>query len=87
MKLELVAQSAAFLVLGAFLILLLGVAVHFELARLLLSIAVAGVCLIAELYVIYKVLHRLWKWSGTLAGALFKNTLSNRVDEQVAKAR
>jgi hypothetical protein len=87
MKLELLAQSATFFVLGALLMLLLGVGVHFGLARLVLSILVASVCVVAELYVIYKVLHRLWKWSGMLTGVLFKNTLGDRVDEQVIKAR
>ena len=87
MKLELLAQSAAFLLLGALLVMVLGVAVHYELARLLLSITVAGVCLLAEFYVIFKILHRLWKWSGTLVGSLFKTILSDRTDKEVAKAR
>ena len=86
MKLELLAQSAAFLLLGALLVMTLGVAVHFELARLLLSITVAGVCLVAELYVIFKILHRFWKWSGIMTGALFKTVsitaLMNRLPKR-----
>ena len=87
MKLELLAQSAAFLLLSALLVMVLGVAVHYEMARLLLSIVFAGVCLVAEFYVIFKILCRLWKWSGIMAGALFKTVSINSADEQVAKAR
>ena len=87
MKLELLAQSAAFILLSALLVTVLGVAVRYEMARLLLSIVFAGVCLVAEFYVIFKVLHRLWKWSGTLVGSLFKTILSDRTDKEVAKAR
>ena len=87
MKLELLAQSTAFLLLTVLLAMLLGVAVRFEVSRLVISIALAGACLLAELYVIVKILHRLWRWSGAVSGVLFKNESKNHIDRQVSKAR
>jgi len=87
MKLELLAQSTAFLLLTVLLAMLLGVAVRFEVSRLVISIALAGGCLLAELYVIVKILHRLWRWSGAVSGVLFKNESKNNIDRQVSKAR
>jgi hypothetical protein len=82
MKPELLAQSAAFVLFSVLLAVLLGVAIRFEVSRLVLSIAVAGVCLLAELYVIVKILHRLWKWSGAITGVLFSNESKSQMDRQ-----
>ena len=87
MKVELLAQSTAFLLLTVLLAMLLGVAVRFEVSRLVISIALAGGCLLAELYVIVKILHRLWRWSGAVSGALFRNESRNHIDRQVSKTR
>jgi hypothetical protein len=87
MKLELLAQSAAFLLFSVLLAMLLGAAIRFEVSRLVLSIAVAGVCLLAELYVLVKILHRLWRWSGTITGVLLRSESTPQIDRQVTKAR
>ena len=87
MKLELLAQSTAFLLLSVLLAMLLGVAIRFEVSRLFVSIALAGGCLLAELYVIVKIMHRLWRWSGAVTGVLFRNESKNHIDRQVSKAR
>lgn len=87
MKLELLAQSTVFFFLSVLLALILGVAVRFEVSRLVISIALAGGCLLAELYVIVKVLHRLWRWSGAVSGVLFRNGSKHHIDRQVSKAR
>lgn len=78
-KLELFEQSAAFLLFSVFLAMLLGVAVRFEMSRLVVAIAFAGACLLAELYVIVKILHRLWRWSGAITGVLFRNQSENKL--------
>lgn len=80
MKLELLAQSAAFLVFSVLLAMLLGVAVRFEMSRLVVAIALAGACLLAELYVIAKILHRLWTWSGAFTGVLLRRGSKNHID-------
>jgi hypothetical protein len=87
MKRELLAQSAAFLLFSVLLSMLLGVTVRFEVSRLILAIAVVGFCLLAELYVIVKILHRLWIWSGAVTGVLFENESKNQIDGPVGKAR
>jgi hypothetical protein len=87
MKLEMLAQSTAFLLLTILLAMLLGVAVRFEVSRLVISIALAGGCLLAELYVIVKILLRLWRWSGAVSEVLFKSESKNHIDRQVSKAR
>jgi hypothetical protein len=87
MKPELLAQSAAFALFSVLLAVLLGVAIRFEVSRLVLSIAVAGVCLLAELYVIVKILHRLWKWSGAITGVLLATNRRAKWIGREAKAR
>jgi hypothetical protein len=87
MKLELLAQSAAFLLFSVLLAVLLGVAIHFEVSRLVVAIAVAEVCLLAELYLLVKILHRLWKWSGAITGVLLRSESKSQIDRQIAKAR
>lgn len=82
MKFELLAQSAAFLLFSVLLAILLGMTVRFEVSRLILAIALAGFCLLAELYVIVKILHRLWKWSGAITGVLFSNESKSQMDRQ-----
>jgi len=84
MKVELLAQSTAFLLLTVLLAMLLGVAVRFEVSRLVISIALAGGCLLAELYVIVKILHRLWRWSGAVSGVLFRSESKNDIDRQAS---
>jgi hypothetical protein len=86
-KLELFAQSAAFLLFSVLLAMLLGVALRFEMSRLVLAIGLAGVCLLAELYVMVKILHRLWRWSGAVTGVLFENESKNQIDGPAGKAR
>ena len=67
MNYRLLLQSAAFVLEGLLLVLLLSAALHFEAGRLVFGIAVAVFCLIVEILVAVRVAQRLWKWSGNLA--------------------
>jgi hypothetical protein len=52
---RLLLQSGVFIAQGFGLLVALSVAVHFEIARLLLAICVAGICLMAEVFVLAKI--------------------------------
>lgn len=70
MNFRLLAQSFVFVTAALILTAVLGMALRFEIARLLFAIAVAGLWLIAEIYVAIKVALGLWGWSGGLAGMI-----------------
>jgi hypothetical protein len=65
-------QSVVFVVEGLLLVLVFSAALHFEIARLLFAIAIAPLCLIAEVSVVVKVAQRLWKWGGRLADVIVR---------------
>jgi hypothetical protein len=70
MNSNLVLKSVVFIVEGLLLMLALAAAVHFEMGRLLLAIAVGAVCAFGELFVIAKIGQSLWKWSGRITSRL-----------------
>ena len=56
---------------GVFLLLLmLAIAVHQPLGRLAFGMLVSGLCLIAELFALFKVMQWLWRLSARLAGTI-----------------
>lgn len=67
MNYRLLLQSAVFVLEGLFLALLLSAAHHFEAARLLFGIAIAAFCLIVEVFVVFRIARRLWRWGERLA--------------------
>jgi len=72
MNFRLLAQSLVFVTAALILTAVLGIALRFEIARLLFAIGVAGIWLIAEIYVAIKVALGLWGWSGGLAGMIVR---------------
>ena len=72
MNFRLLAQSLVFITAALILTAVLGTALRFEIARLLFAIGVAGIWLIAEIYVAIKVALGLWGWSGGLAGVIVR---------------
>ena len=72
MTYRLLLQSAVFIVQGFGLLVALSVAVHFEIARLLLAISVGGICLMAEVFVLAKIAQRLWQWSDKVASTILR---------------
>ena len=69
---RLLLQSSLFIVQGLGLLVALSLAVHFEIARLLFAILVAGICLMAEVFVLAKIAQRLWQWSDREAFAILR---------------
>ena len=72
MNFRLLAQSFVFVTAALILAAFLGAALRFEIARLLFTIGVAAIWLIAEIYVAIKVALGLWEWSGGLAGMILQ---------------
>lgn len=72
MTYRLLFQSAVFIAQGVGLLLALSVAVHFEIARLLIAICIAGICLMAEVFVLAKIAQRLWQWSDKVASTILR---------------
>jgi hypothetical protein len=68
MNFRLLTQSLIFVAIGLILTAVLAMALRFEIARMLFAIGVAGIWLIAEIYVAIKVALGLWGWSSGLAG-------------------
>jgi hypothetical protein len=83
MNFRLLLQSLVFLTAALILTAVLGMALRFEIARLLFAIGVAGIWLIAEIYVAIKVALGLWEWSGGLAGTIVRQ-ISARYDRKMA---
>lgn len=83
MNYRLLAQSLVFITAALISTAVLGVALRFEIARLLFAIGVAGICLIAEIYVAIKVALGAWKWSGGLVGTIVSQ-IAVRRDRKVA---
>jgi len=83
MNYRLLAQSLVFITSALISTAFLGVALRFEIARLLFAIGVAGICLIAEIYVAIKVALGVWKWSGGLVGTIVSRIAARR-DRKVA---
>ena len=83
MNYRLLAQSLVFLTAALILTAVLGMALRFEIARLLFAIGVAGICMIAEIYVAIKVALGLWEWSGGLAGTIMRQ-IAARYDRKIA---
>jgi hypothetical protein len=83
MNFRLLAQSLVFVTAALILTTVLRMALRFEIARLLFAIGVAGIWLIAEIYVAIKVALGLWEWSGGLAGAIVRQ-IAARHDRKLA---
>jgi hypothetical protein len=83
MNLRLFAQSLVFVTAALILTAVLAIVLRLEIARLLFAVGVAGICLIAEIYVAIKVALGLWEWSGGLAGTIVRQ-ISARHDRKIA---
>ena len=83
MSLRFLAQSLVFVTAALILTVVLGMALRFEIARLLFAIGVAGLWLIAEIYVAIKVALGLWRWSGGLTGMIVR-LLTTRFGRKLA---
>jgi hypothetical protein len=83
MNFRLLVQSLVFVTAALILTAVLGMALRFEIARLLFSIGVAGIWLIAEICVAMKVALGLWEWSGGLAGTIARQ-IAARHDRKMA---
>jgi hypothetical protein len=83
MNFRLLAQSLVFLTAALVLTVVLAMALRFEIARLLFAIGVAGIWLVAEIYVAVKVALGLWGWSGGLAGMILQ-LLTTRFGRKMA---
>ena len=83
MNIHLVLKVVVFIAEGLLLLLALAATVHFEIGRLLFTIAVGAVCAFGEIFVIAKIGQRLWKWSGRITSMLARNR-SARVEPESA---
>src|SRR5579863_2697189 len=83
MNFRLFTQSLIFVAIGLILTAVLAMALRLEIARLLFAIGVAGIWLIAEIYVAIKVALGLWQWSGGLAGVIVR-LLTTRFGRKLA---
>jgi hypothetical protein len=72
MNFRLLTQSLVFVAIGLILTAVLAMMLRLEIARLLFAIGIAGIWLIAEIYVAIKVALGLWGWSGGLAGMIVR---------------
>src|ERR1700739_473761 len=72
MNFRLLAQSLVFVTAALVLTAVLGMALRFEIARLLFAIGVAGIWLIAEIYGAIKRALGLWGWRGGVAGMIVR---------------
>jgi hypothetical protein len=86
MNIRILAQSLVFVTAALILTAVLGMALRFEIARLLFAIGVAGIWLIAEIYVAIKVALGLWEWSGGLAGTIVRQIAARHDRKIVANA-
>lgn len=73
MNIHLVLKVVVFIAEGLLLLLALAATVHFEIGRLLFTIAVGAVCAFGEIFVIAKIGQRLWKCSGRITSMLARN--------------
>ena len=73
MNIHLVLKVVVFIAEGLLLLLALAATVHFEIGRLLFTIAVGAVCAFGEIFVLAKIGQRLWKWSGRITSMLARN--------------
>jgi hypothetical protein len=83
MNFRLLAQSLVFVTVALIFTAVLGMALHFEIARLLFAIGVVGIWLIAEIFVAIKVALGLWGSSGRFAGAIVRQ-IAARYDRKIA---
>jgi len=83
MNFRLLTQSVVFVTAALVLTAVVGMALRFEIARVLFAIGVAGIWLLAEIYVAIKVARGLWEWSGGLAGTILRQ-ISARNDRKIA---
>jgi hypothetical protein len=58
-----VLKSAMFGVEACALLVLLWIAIHALIVRLLLAIAMCGALLSAEIYIVFLIARQLWRWS------------------------
>ena len=63
MNYRLLLKSAMFGGEACGLLLLLWIAIHFLIVRLLLAIAMCGALLSAEIYFMFLIARQLWRWS------------------------
>jgi Zn-dependent protease with chaperone function len=69
---EVIIQTAIFSAGVFMLFLLLAGAVHYPLGRVAFAILISGICLIAELFALFKVVQLMWRMSDRLARAMLR---------------
>ena len=69
---ELFLQGCFFTISFLMLLLLLSIAVHFPVGRVLFAILVSVICLSAECFALFKMTQFLWRWSSKAAIALVR---------------
>jgi hypothetical protein len=69
---ELFLQGCLFTFSSLTSLFLLSIVVHFPIGRVLFAVLVSGICLIAECFALFKVVHLLWRWSGKAALAILR---------------
>jgi Zn-dependent protease with chaperone function len=69
---EVIIQTAIFSAGVFMLLLLLALTVHYPLGRVAFAILVSGICLIAELFALFKVMQLMWRMSDRLAKAMLR---------------
>jgi hypothetical protein len=70
MNQRLVLKSAMFGAEACALLVLLWIAIHALIVRLLLAIAMCGALLSAEIYFVFLLARQLWRWSERIASLL-----------------
>ena len=68
----LIVQSVIFSAGVFVLLLLLSVAVHFPLGRVVFAVMVSGICLAAELFALFRLMRWMWKLSYRLSDAILR---------------
>jgi hypothetical protein len=69
---ELFLQGCFFTISCLTLLLLLSIAVHFPVGRVLFAVLVSVICLSAECFALFKVAQFLWRWSSKAASGLVR---------------
>jgi hypothetical protein len=66
-------QGVLFAITSLALLFSLSIAVHFPIGRLLFAVLVAGICLCAECFALFKLLRLLFRWSSKAAVVILRS--------------
>lgn len=72
-----IVQTSIFSI-GVFMLLfLLSVAVHFPMGRVTFAVLISGICLVAELFALFKLMQLIWRISERLARLILRSAPSH----------